>query len=58
VQLAAQQGEQARLARAVRADEADALARIERHVGAFEQELGARMRLTCEKRIMAILPNC
>ena len=41
VQLAAQQGEQARLARAVRADEADALARIERDIGAFEQELGA-----------------
>ena len=38
VQLAAQQREQARLARAVRADQADLVARVERDVGAFEQD--------------------
>ena len=41
VQLVAQQREQARLARAVRADQADAVAGVERDVGAFEQRLGA-----------------
>ncbi len=41
VQLAAQQGKETRLARAVGADEADALARIDGKVGAFEQRLRA-----------------
>jgi hypothetical protein len=41
VQLVAQQGEEARLARAVRPDQADAVAGIERDVGAFEQHLDA-----------------
>ena len=41
VQLAAQQREQARLAGAVRADQADLVAGVERDVGAFEQHLGA-----------------
>ena len=41
VQLAAQQREQARFARAVGADQADALAGVEGDVGAFEQRLGA-----------------
>ena len=40
MQLAAQQREQAGLARAVGADQADALARVERDVGALEQWLG------------------
>ena len=41
VQLAAQQREQARLARAVGADQADALARVEGGVGVFQQQLRA-----------------
>jgi hypothetical protein len=41
VQLVTQQREQARLARAVRADQADAVTGVERDVGAFEQHLGA-----------------
>jgi hypothetical protein len=41
VQLAAQQGEQAGLARAVGADQADALAGVERELGALEKGLGA-----------------
>src|SRR5712691_1232248 len=41
VKLAAQEREQARLPRAVRADQADLVARVERDVGAFEQRLGA-----------------
>jgi len=40
VQLAAQKREQAGLARAVGADQADALARVERDIGALEQRLG------------------
>ena len=41
VKLALQQREQARFARAVRADEADLVAGAERDIGAFEQQLGA-----------------
>src|SRR5262245_41747456 len=41
VQLAAQQREQARLARAVGADQADALARVDGRVGAFKERLDA-----------------
>jgi hypothetical protein len=40
VQFAAQQRKQAGLARAVGADQADALAGVERDVGALEQRLG------------------
>src|SRR5258708_35633541 len=41
VQSAGQEREEARLPRAVRADQADLVAGIERDVGAFEQRLGA-----------------
>src|SRR5260221_13660987 len=41
VQLAAQEREQARLPRSVRADETDPVAGVERDVGAFEQRFRA-----------------
>jgi hypothetical protein len=41
VELVAQQREEARLARAVGADQADLLAGTQREVGSFEQHLGA-----------------